>query len=629
MERTTLTLSCWLWIGSLTACATTPPGPGAASDRPEAAGAVEPGPPGPLPSGSAVGGEESTGPAASALAYGHYLKARLLVESGRPREAVLEMRQALVYDGGSPWLHVSLGRLYARQALWRLASEEAEAALELKPDHVEALLLRADGQVQAQRLDEAVATLTRIVALAPRQIDAFARLAAIYLDRKQRDLALGVLERMTDANPDSAAGFRKIGDIYFERGEEARAEQYFRRALAVDPNDLETIQLMSSLLEGQGRYKESIAVQSEALEVSPEDPSVMAALARLYLKDGDEAAAQAYLAQLRAGDPSNAYHVAQALVEVNQQEAAIAELERAVAASPGLDGLRMFLAYLYEERKEFDKTLVQMQRVPPDSRFYLRAQTTLGYALQRLDRLQEATQVLEAARQKAVEPEDVARVLRTLGVVLAKLQRTPEALRLLDQGLQANPDLPDLIEAKASVLQEAGRGAEGVKLLRAALERKPEEVALLYALGALLEQLGQADESIAAMRKLLEVDPNNSAALNFIGYTLADQNRELDEAERLIRRALLLNPGNGAITDSLGWLLFRRGDYPKALEYLQRADRISPGEAVIIMHIGDAHLKLGQRDEAVQHYQRALQSRPEPRDRREIEERLQKLGLTP
>jgi tetratricopeptide (TPR) repeat protein len=202
-------------------------------------------------------------------------------------------------------------------------------------------------------------------------------------------------------------------------------------------------------------------------------------------------------------------------------------------------------------------------------------------------------------------------------------------LEALDRAIAAHPDLVDLYEAKADLLFEAGRGAQGVAVIERALERKPRSISLLYALGALHERMGQIDKSIQAMRRLLEIDPNNSSALNFIGYTLADQGRELEEAERLIRRALLLNPGNGAITDSLGWVLYQKGDYAQALEYLQRADRVTPGEPVIIMHVGDAYRKLGQVKEALAAYRRALAAGPEERVRRQLQQRLKEMQAEP
>src|SRR3546814_18194897 len=64
---------------------------------------------------------------------------------------------------------------------------------------------------------------------------------------------------------------------------------------------------------------------------------------------------------------------------------------------------------------------------------------------------------------------------------------------------------------------------------------------------------------------------SNANAYNALGYTYADQNRLLDEAEDLLERALDLDPDNPYILDSVGWYLFRVGDYEAAIEYLERS----------------------------------------------------------
>ncbi|MFN7135438.1 MAG: tetratricopeptide repeat protein, partial [Myxococcales bacterium] len=103
---------------------------------------------------------------------------------------------------------------------------------------------------------------------------------------------------------------------------------------------------------------------------------------------------------------------------------------------------------------------------------------------------------------------------------------------------------------------------DAVALLVKALDERPRDEVLLFALGVLHEKRGEAEQAIARMRQVLAVNPLNASALNFIGYTWAELGQNLDEAEALIRKALELNPDNGAYVDSLGWVLYKKGDYP-------------------------------------------------------------------
>src|SRR5512141_1722494 len=91
------------------------------------------------------------------------------------------------------------------------------------------------------------------------------------------------------------------------------------------------------------------------------------------------------------------------------------------------------------------------------------------------------------------------------------------------------------------------------------------------------------------MKALLVVNPDHAEALNFLGYSFAEQGVRLEDAERLVRRALELKPRSGHILDSLGWVLFRRGDVRRAVEVLEEADSLEGPDATILEHLGDAY----------------------------------------
>jgi Flp pilus assembly protein TadD len=147
-----------------------------------------------------------------------------------------------------------------------------------------------------------------------------------------------------------------------------------------------------------------------------------------------------------------------------------------------------------------------------------------------------------------------------------------------------------------------------VAALRAGLEARPRDEALLYALGAAYERAGRTDEAVAQMRALLALDPDHAEALNFVGYSYAEQGVRLDEAEELVRRALRLAPRSGHMVDSLGWIRFRKGDYKQAVELLEEADRLTGPDASILEHLGDAYHAAARPADAAAAWRRALKS---------------------
>ena len=91
------------------------------------------------------------------------------------------------------------------------------------------------------------------------------------------------------------------------------------------------------------------------------------------------------------------------------------------------------------------------------------------------------------------------------------------------------------------------------------------------------------------------------------GYVLANHNRQLPEARRLVSRALKLEPNNPMLLDSMGWVEFRQGQLHAALDYLQRAYQLLP-DAEIAAHLGEVLWVLGRQAEALVVWDKAIEA---------------------
>ena len=88
-----------------------------------------------------------------------------------------------------------------------------------------------------------------------------------------------------------------------------------------------------------------------------------------------------------------------------------------------------------------------------------------------------------------------------------------------------------------------------------------------------------------AMTQVLAIQPTNPNALNYIAYSLATENLDLNQAEILIRRALRLKSGDAAMIDTLGWVLYRQGRLKRAYAHIHRAVLLSPSNGEIRLHL--------------------------------------------
>ena len=146
-----------------------------------------------------------------------------------------------------------------------------------------------------------------------------------------------------------------------------------------------------------------------------------------------------------------------------------------------------------------------------------------------------------------------------------------------------------------------------------------------FQLGALYDESKNKEKSVASMKKAIELNPKNAAALNYLGYTWAEMGIQLDEAEDLIMRALKIQPDDGFYIDSLGWVYYQKGEYPRAVEQLERAVEITVDDPTIIEHLADAYEKAGKSDRAVTRYRDALKRTKENDQIKRIREKIQRL----
>jgi len=110
--------------------------------------------------------------------------------------------------------------------------------------------------------------------------------------------------------------------------------------------------------------------------------------------------------------------------------------------------------------------------------------------------------------------------------------------------------------------------------------------------------------------------------LNYLGYSLIDMNKKLDEAIGMVKKAVELRPNDGYIVDSLGWAYFQLRNYDEAVANLERAVDLKPSDAIISEHLGDAYWRVGRRLEARFQWQHAKDNRPAPADLIRIEDKL-------
>ena len=82
-------------------------------------------------------------------------------------------------------------------------------------------------------------------------------------------------------------------------------------------------------------------------------------------------------------------------------------------------------------------------------------------------------------------------------------------------------------------------------------------------------------------------------AMNNLAFMWAENNKNLDEAEKLSRANIAKEPDNARLLDTLGWVLHKKGDHTAAVKILERAVAISPKNRETWSHLAIALLGTG------------------------------------
>ncbi len=180
----------------------------------------------------------------------------------------------------------------------------------------------------------------------------------------------------------------------------------------------------------------------------------------------------------------------------------------------------------------------------------------------------------------------------------------------------ARPDSVLVFSSLGDLLRREERYSEAAQAYTMAIDLietiEPRHWVLLYTRAISLERIGEWEQAEPEFRRVLEFVPDEPQVLNYLGYSLIEQRRNLDEALDMIERAVEGDPDSGYITDSLGWAFYRLGRYEEAVPVMERAVELLPRDPILNDHLGDVYWAVGRYREARFQWRRAISFAPHP-----------------
>lgn len=229
------------------------------------------------------------------------------------------------------------------------------------------------------------------------------------------------------------------------------------------------------------------------------------------------------------------------------------------------------------------------------------------------ERTRDAAQA-SAMRNEAVKHLEIVRADRladptlelTLGRLYVEDEQYAKGIEILRLFLLDRPDFPDGLFLLATAQEETGAWKEAADNWTHLVRVQPRNIGFRARQGNALANSGNLDGAEQAFRDVVAAQPTNAAALNYLGYMLAERGTKLDEAVAFITRALALDSNNPSFLDSLGWAYVMQSELDRARDPLQRAAAARPTTSVIQDHLAELYFRLKLYREAVETWDKAL-----------------------
>ncbi|MGQ9827140.1 MAG: tetratricopeptide repeat protein [Roseiflexus sp.] len=514
----------------------------------------------------------------------HQRAGSIALRLGRVNEALELLDHAVALDSRLVEAHIERSRALLASGRAEAALTAANQAHALAPDLPQPLTLAAEALIALQRDDEARPLLEQALELDAASLAACVALRDLLARTGDMVAATTWAQRVVALAPDDAAHLVRLGESSLATNDLAQAEQALHRALR--------------LVDHTAAEAQSDCIMAH----------IYALLGRIRVHTADWGQAIEYVRAAIDHAPGNsAYHalLADALEGKGDLTAAIAELERAVAAEPErLDWQRRLGRLLYRIG-DYTAALDALRHAAAGSGV-ADDYHALGTCLRALDNLPAAAEAFEQALH--LRP-DVAAWRIDLALVHLTRGWHGEALAELNQVIETTPDISSAWRARARAFLAIGQHEEARTDLVEALRRDPRDAESYALLAETLLHLGHTKHALESAQRAVALQPTEPQHRRLLACALRAAGQRAEAIEQLSR---VLNN-----TSPAEWWVELADDH-LALNHLSTARAAlecavvaAPNNAVVRFRLGDVLIQLGEPAAAADELRIAIARRPD------------------
>jgi len=587
------------------------------------------------------------------------LLASTLIQEGQPGQALEQLNAAIKYDRKDAGALALLGATSLRMGESAKGVAYLEKSVAADPSNTELKLQLVKAYLVTRDFDKAITVLKALPetpAGKPYQRETLMTYA--YLEKGDKKEAVKVATRLATTRPKDPAAQSLLGKIYLVLGKYGKARASFEDALKIAPNDRAVLLDLASLAIKQRKYDAARQQYEKILKANAKDVQAMIGIAQIDYATGDKKAAVGLLEKARQAAPdaiqpriilaryylahrnvSSALKVTQEAAQLAPHDPAVLELHgtaqfasgdrqgaldsfsKAADGAPNLPVYRFNLARVQVASNDYDDAKSTLNKILKQFPHYLPAVSLLAHLDLKTGDKEKAFSIAKALRKEKayawisyslegdlyMMENDYKNAAKSYEVALGSQTSRPLVIRLANARLRA-------------------RMANAEQPMVDWLAKHPADDQMRLMLAIAYQQQGENKQAIEEYEHLAKSSPKDAGVLNNLAwlYGKVGDKRAIPTA----RKAHTLAPNVGSISDTLGWLLYQKGDVKSALPLLNKAADQAPKSTEILYHLAMAQSTTGDRAGATRTLKALLRMDSQMSNRTDVKQLMKTLNVS-
>ena len=500
--------------------------------------------------------------------------ANMLSHGGQPTDATQTLDQLRVQMPKSPEAAMDIGSYYAQQGDVDKALAEYQRGLSISAGNLDIEKRMEELFLISNRTDEASKLDSQLTKQDPKDALVGVNHGRLLLAQGKQQDALTALEAAVKSAPDSSQAHYYLGVAFWQAKSLGQANSEFQEALKLSAGFPLALRGLAQLNLAQNHPSEARVYAQDLVQRSPADVYDRLLLGEILLREGkSHPAEQQFLAASQLAPNKSAVHL---------------DLGQAYSAEKKWS----------QAEKEFE-TAIQLD--PSNS-------TTVSAYAGFLVARQQALKAIALAQKFVDANPNNSQGHIILGTLQFDFKNTSAAQAEFERAIQIDPKNVQGYLRMGGVYQEKDQTDAAIGEYQQALELQPKLAPLATMVGNLYLYKGDLATARKYYERALQEDPDFAVANANMAWVDAQEGKDLDVALGMAQKAKSEMPEVPSISDTLAWVMYKRGNYSGAIPLLEECVKKTPDSTQFHYHLGLALMAAGQKEPGKAQLQVALQT---------------------